>query len=62
MVHVLAELPGMHQLKFILPRSELTVVLQDRNAIALARLNTLEEDLNLTPTQYQTCVAVLFAG
>lgn len=35
---------------------------QDRNAIALARLNTLEEDLNLTSTQYQTCVAVLFAG
>ncbi|EQB58974.1 major facilitator superfamily transporter [Colletotrichum gloeosporioides Cg-14] len=35
---------------------------QDRNAIALARLNTLEEDLNLTPTQYQTCVAILFAG
>ncbi|KAF4908104.1 putative transporter [Colletotrichum fructicola] len=34
----------------------------DRNAIALARLNTLEEDLNLTPTQYQTCVAILFAG
>ncbi|KAK2772136.1 major facilitator superfamily transporter [Colletotrichum kahawae] len=34
----------------------------DRNAIALARLNTLEEDLGLTPTQYQTCVAILFAG
>ncbi|KAH7119003.1 major facilitator superfamily domain-containing protein [Dendryphion nanum] len=34
----------------------------DRNAIALARLNTLEKDLKLTPTQYQTCVSVLFAG
>jgi MFS family permease len=34
----------------------------DRNAIALARLNTLEEDLNLTSTQYQTCVSILFAG
>jgi MFS family permease len=34
----------------------------DRNAIALARLNTLEDDLNLTPTQYQTCVSILFAG
>ncbi|TDZ49615.1 putative transporter [Colletotrichum trifolii] len=34
----------------------------DRNAIALARLNTLEEDLGLTPTQYQTCVSILFAG
>ncbi|KAJ3542221.1 hypothetical protein NM208_g4216 [Fusarium decemcellulare] len=34
----------------------------DRNAIALARLNTLEEDLKLTGSQYQTCVSVLFAG
>jgi len=43
-------------------RDELTQPLQDRNAIALARLNTLEEDLGLTPQQYQTCVAILFAG
>ncbi len=34
----------------------------DRNAIALARLSSLERDLNLTDTQYQTCVSVLFAG
>ncbi|KEY71233.1 hypothetical protein S7711_02340 [Stachybotrys chartarum IBT 7711] len=34
----------------------------DRNAIALARLNDLEEDLNLTGTQYQTCVSILFVG
>lgn len=35
---------------------------QDRNAIALARLNTIEKDLNLTGSQYQTCVSILFAG
>ncbi|KAI4721729.1 major facilitator superfamily transporter [Aureobasidium sp. EXF-10727] len=34
----------------------------DRNAIALARLNDLEEDLNLTGTQYLTCVSILFVG
>ncbi|ATY59387.1 major facilitator superfamily transporter [Cordyceps militaris] len=34
----------------------------DRNAIALARLNHLEDDLNLTSTQYQTCVSILFVG
>ncbi|RKL19161.1 hypothetical protein BFJ68_g3436 [Fusarium oxysporum] len=34
----------------------------DRNAIALARLNTIEKDLNLTGSQYQTCVSILFAG
>jgi MFS family permease len=34
----------------------------DRNAIALARLDDLEEDLNLTSTQYQTCVSILFVG
>ena len=34
----------------------------DRNAIALARLNDLEEDLDLMGTQYQTCVSILFAG
>merc|ERR1712070_1366750 len=34
----------------------------DRNAIALARLDDLEEDLNLTDTQYQTCVSILFVG
>ncbi|OAL46138.1 major facilitator superfamily transporter [Pyrenochaeta sp. DS3sAY3a] len=34
----------------------------DRNAIALARLNGLEKDLNLSSSQYQTCVSILFAG
>jgi MFS family permease len=34
----------------------------DRNAIALARLNNLEDDLNLAGTQYQTCVSILFVG
>jgi len=34
----------------------------DRNAIALARLDNLEEDLNLTSAQYQTCVSILFVG
>lgn len=34
----------------------------DRNAIALARINDLEADLNLTSTQYQTCVSILFVG
>jgi len=34
----------------------------DRNAIALARLNDLEEDLDLVGSQYQTCVSILFVG
>jgi len=34
----------------------------DRNAIALARLSSLEEDLGLTGSQYQTCVSILFVG
>lgn len=34
----------------------------DRNAIALARLDSLEEDLGLSDTQYQTCVSILFVG
>ncbi|ETI23680.1 hypothetical protein G647_05483 [Cladophialophora carrionii CBS 160.54] len=34
----------------------------DRNAIALARINDMEEDLGLTSTQYQTCVSILFVG
>ncbi|CAN8104478.1 unnamed protein product [Discula destructiva] len=34
----------------------------DRNAIALARLNDLEADLNLSSTEYQTCVSILFVG
>lgn len=34
----------------------------DRNAIALARLNDLEEDLNLQGSEYQTCVSILFVG
>ncbi|KAL4764243.1 major facilitator superfamily domain-containing protein [Aspergillus foveolatus] len=34
----------------------------DRNAIVLARLNDLEEDLNLSSSEYQTCVSILFVG
>ncbi|KAL4934672.1 major facilitator superfamily domain-containing protein [Aspergillus undulatus] len=34
----------------------------DRNAIALARLNSLEADLNLSSTEYQTWVSILFVG
>lgn len=34
----------------------------DRNAIALARLDGLEKDLNLTSAEYQTCVSILFVG
>ncbi|GIZ37702.1 hypothetical protein CKM354_000114200 [Cercospora kikuchii] len=34
----------------------------DRNAIALARINKIEEDLNLSSIQYQTCVSILFVG
>lgn len=34
----------------------------DRNAITLARLNNLEEDLGITSIQYQTCVSILFVG
>ncbi|CEH12543.1 Permease of the major facilitator superfamily [Ceraceosorus bombacis] len=34
----------------------------DRNAIALARLNDLEEDLGMTDTQYQLAVSILFIG
>lgn len=34
----------------------------DRNAIALARLNDLEADLNLSSSEYQTCVSILFVG
>lgn len=34
----------------------------DRNAIALARLDNLEEELGLTGSQYATCVSILFVG
>ncbi|KAL3421510.1 MFS transporter [Phlyctema vagabunda] len=34
----------------------------DRNAIALAKLDNIEDDLNITPTQYTTCVSILFVG
>ena len=34
----------------------------DRNAIALAKLNGIQKDLNLSGTQYQTCVSILFVG
>lgn len=34
----------------------------DRNNIASAKLANLSEDLNLTPTEYQSCISILFAG
>jgi hypothetical protein len=34
----------------------------DRNAIAQARLNGLEEDLGLEGSQYNTCISILFVG
>ena len=34
----------------------------DRNAIALAKINNIDDDLNLTGSQYQTCVSILFVG
>ncbi|KAH7409409.1 major facilitator superfamily domain-containing protein [Cadophora sp. MPI-SDFR-AT-0126] len=34
----------------------------DRNAIALAKLDHIEKDLNISPTQYSTCVSILFVG
>ncbi|KAK1625764.1 major facilitator superfamily domain-containing protein [Colletotrichum phormii] len=34
----------------------------DRNAITVARLDGIENELNLTSTKYQTCVSILFVG
>lgn len=34
----------------------------DRNAIALAKLDDVDEDLGLSPTQYSTCFSILFVG
>jgi MFS family permease len=34
----------------------------DQNAIANARLNNFEEDLNLKGTQYNTCISILYVG
>jgi hypothetical protein len=34
----------------------------DRNAIANARLNDLEDDLGLVGSQYNTCISILFVG
>ncbi|KAJ4319521.1 hypothetical protein N0V94_003856 [Neodidymelliopsis sp. IMI 364377] len=34
----------------------------DRNAIAQARLNDLEDDLGLVGSQYNTCISILFVG
>lgn len=34
----------------------------DRNAITVARLDGMEEDLNLSSVEYQTCVSILFVG
>ncbi|CAI0652751.1 unnamed protein product, partial [Colletotrichum noveboracense] len=34
----------------------------DRNAITVARLDGMDEELNMTSTEYQTCVSILFVG
>jgi hypothetical protein len=34
----------------------------DRNNIAAARLRGLEKDLNLSQTEYQTCLSILYVG
>lgn len=34
----------------------------DRNNIASAKLANITEDLNMTPTEYQTCISILFVG
>ncbi|KAF7555293.1 hypothetical protein G7Z17_g2279 [Cylindrodendrum hubeiense] len=34
----------------------------DRNAMISARINSMEEDLGLKGTEYQTCVSILFVG
>lgn len=34
----------------------------DRNALPQARLNTLEEDLNLKGVEYNTAISILFVG
>lgn len=34
----------------------------DRNNIASAKLANISEDLDLTPTEYQSCISILFAG
>lgn len=48
----------------ILPCLMLMYILNylDRNNIASAKLASITEDLNLTPTEYQTCISILFAG
>lgn len=34
----------------------------DRNNIASAKLANISEDLDLTPTEYQSCISILFVG
>lgn len=34
----------------------------DRNNIASAKLANITDDLDLTPTEYQSCISILFAG
>lgn len=34
----------------------------DRNAITVARLDDMEEELGLSSVEYQTCVSILFVG
>ncbi|TDZ38717.1 Pantothenate transporter liz1 [Colletotrichum trifolii] len=34
----------------------------DRNAITVARLDGMEEELGMSSTEYVTCVSILFVG
>lgn len=34
----------------------------DRNAITVARLDGMEDELGLSSVEYQTCVSILFVG
>ena len=48
----------------IMPCLMVTYILNylDRNNIASAKLANIEHDLNLSPTEYQSSVSILFAG
>ncbi|KAA8905772.1 hypothetical protein TRICI_005229 [Trichomonascus ciferrii] len=48
----------------IIPMTMLMYILNylDRNNIATARLGSLEKDLNMSSTQYQTAISILFVG
>lgn len=52
----------LYSLQLIQIQSSSNTSQLDRNAIAQARLNGLEEHLGLVGTQYNTCISILFVG